>query len=214
MPTAAGVPQYRAGAGDEAAMANWRGQARKALLKARIDMPLSGRIEAERSICQFLTKTIAPSRRPRQSCIGFYWPVQGEIDVRGVMADHIAKGGAACLPVVVARHQPMVFHSWTPQTEMMPGFAGIAVPAASAAGVPVLPVLPDVIIAPVVGFDEKGYRLGYGGGFFDRTLAAFDHRPLVVGVGFAHAELKTIFPHRYDVPMDVLITEKGVRHFS
>lgn len=202
------VPPAPVDSPDDAAFSSWRQQARGALLKCRTNMPTSERVKAEHDICRFLADVLgAPAMVPEKSCVGFYWPVQGEIDVRTVIADHIAQGGSACLPVVVARHQPMVFHRWTPQTEMTPGFAGIEVPAPSA------PVLPDVILAPLVGFDAKGYRLGYGGGFFDRTLAAFDHRPIVIGVGFASARLDSIFPHQYDVPVDILITENDVHRF-
>ncbi|WP_411961464.1 5-formyltetrahydrofolate cyclo-ligase [Mesorhizobium sp. CO1-1-3] len=69
-------------------------------------------------------------------------------------------------------------------------------------------VQPDVVIAPVVGFDEANYRLGYGGGFFDRTLAAAPRRPLVVGVGYARSRIRTIYPQPHDIPMDVVVTDE------
>lgn len=74
-------------------------------------------------------------------------------------------------------------------------------------------VLPSVVIAPLVGFDKNGFRLGYGGGFFDRTLAGFDARPLVIGVGYPGASIPTIFPQPHDIPMDWIVTgaAPGVR---
>lgn len=72
-------------------------------------------------------------------------------------------------------------------------------------------VRPDVVIAPVVGFDQACYRLGYGGGFFDRTLAALNCEPRFLGVGYAQQEISTIFPQPYDIPMQAVITEAGVR---
>ncbi len=99
----------------------------------------------------------------------------------------------------------MEFHNWTPNTEMVSGFARIPEPRNSTE-VPV-----HVMVAPLVGFDRAGYRLGYGGGFFDRTLGAMKRKPLVVGVGFEATLLEDIKPHRYDVPVDVLITDQGVR---
>jgi 5-formyltetrahydrofolate cyclo-ligase len=70
---------------------------------------------------------------------------------------------------------------------------------------------PDVLIAPLVGFDSAKYRLGYGGGFYDRTIASRPTKPLVIGVGFAFARLATIYPQAHDVPMDIIVTEEGVR---
>ena len=69
-------------------------------------------------------------------------------------------------------------------------------------------VQPDVVIAPVVGFDEAKYRLGYGGGFFDRTLAALSKRPFVVGVGYAQSRIQTIYPQAHDIPMDLIVTDE------
>jgi 5-formyltetrahydrofolate cyclo-ligase len=71
-------------------------------------------------------------------------------------------------------------------------------------------VTPDIVIAPVVGFDRACYRLGYGGGFFDRTLAAFSRRPRIIGVGYAPQEIGTIYPQAHDVPMDMIVTEAGI----
>jgi 5,10-methenyltetrahydrofolate synthetase len=68
-------------------------------------------------------------------------------------------------------------------------------------------VQPDVVIAPVVGFDDAHYRLGYGGGFFDRTLAIMPRKPLAIGVGYAEARIPTIHPQTHDIPMDVIVTD-------
>ena len=66
----------------------------------------------------------------------------------------------------------------------------------------------DIVIAPGVGFDRDRYRLGYGGGFFDRTLAAMNRKPLVIGVGYAEARLETIYPQPHDIPMNVIVTDE------
>ena len=137
--------------------------------------------------------------------IAFYWPIQNEIDLRPVIETHLRAGGTAALPVVPGKDQPMVFHDWTPETKMAPGFARIPEPQDTD------PVAVDVLLAPLVGFDSAGYRLGYGGGFFDRTLAAVKRRPLVVGIGFEATRLGTILPHEYDVPVDVIITDRGIQ---
>lgn len=71
------------------------------------------------------------------------------------------------------------------------------------------PCIPDIVVAPVVGFDAACYRLGYGGGFFDRTLAAMPERPRGIGVGYSRAKLATIYPQLHDIPMDLIVTETG-----
>lgn len=193
--------------GDEQHVAAWRKQVRRVLLSARSAMPGRMRREAENEICCRLDSVLASAVVPEKACVGFYWPIQGEIDVRNVVERHIARGGTGALPVVTARHQPMVFHRWVPGCEMTSGFAGIDIPAAQE------PMVPDIVLAPLVGFDREGYRLGYGGGFFDRTLAALDVQPVVIGIGFTHAGLDSIFPHPFDVPVNILITEDAVKYF-
>lgn len=71
-------------------------------------------------------------------------------------------------------------------------------------------VRPDIVVSPVLGFDRAGYRLGYGGGFYDRTLAALAPRPLVIGVGFAMSAMTTIRPLPHDIPMYFIVTEDGL----
>ncbi len=121
------------------------------------------------------------------------------------MARALGAVGHRALPVVVARAQPMVFRAWRTGEPLESGVWNIPIPPASA---PV--VTPDIVIAPLVGFDQALYRLGYGGGFFDRTLAAMPRRPRVIGVGYDQAAIPTIFPQVHDIPMDMLVTESGL----
>lgn len=86
---------------------------------------------------------------------------------------------------------------------MARGFWNIPVPANGIA------VLPDIVVSPVVGFDPACYRLGYGGGFYDRTLATMAPKRLVIGVGFAMSSVATIHPLPHDIPMDLIVTESG-----
>jgi 5,10-methenyltetrahydrofolate synthetase len=72
-------------------------------------------------------------------------------------------------------------------------------------------VVPQAVLAPLVGFDRQCYRLGYGGGYFDRTLAALSPRPLAIGVGFEMSQIETIFPQSFDIPMEVIVTEARIR---
>jgi 5-formyltetrahydrofolate cyclo-ligase len=134
--------------------------------------------------------------------LGFYWPIRGELDLRGFAQRHIEAGGAAALPVVVASNAPVEFWEWHPGTSMQRGAWNIPVPAERH------PLVPDALLIPLVGYDAAGYRLGYGGGYYDRTLAGLTPRPLCIGVGYDDAALATIYPQPHDVPMDLIVTER------
>ena len=69
---------------------------------------------------------------------------------------------------------------------------------------------PDVVIVPLVGFDGSGYRLGYGGGYFDRTLASAVPRPYAIGLGYADSALQTIYPQPHDIPMNLIVTDQSI----
>ena len=137
--------------------------------------------------------------------IAFCWPYQAEYDVRSLILRWLAEGAQSALPVVVAPRQPMVFREWTPQTRTVAGVYDIPIPIDSPE------VTPDIVLLALAGFDDAGYRLGYGGGFFDRTLAAIRPRPLAVGVGFELARVPTIYPQPHDIPLDYVVTERGIR---
>ncbi len=136
--------------------------------------------------------------------VGFYFPIQGEPDLRTVIADWQALDArrVAALPVIDGR--VLAFHAWTADSPMRAGDFGIPVPAQGRA------VQPECLLVPCLGFDEQRFRLGYGGGYYDRTLAALIPFPLVVGVAFEDARLQTIEPQPYDVKMDVVITDAAV----
>jgi 5-formyltetrahydrofolate cyclo-ligase len=133
-----------------------------------------------------------------------YWPIKGEPDLRPLMAKLHNAGVVIALPLVETKAAPLVFRLWTPETKMVRGDWNIPVPPADAE-----PVTPDIALAPLVGWDEKGYRLGYGGGYFDRTLAALTPRPFVIGIGYASAKLATIFPQPHDIAMNLIVTDGG-----
>mgnify|MGYP000028691490 CR=1 FL=1 len=139
--------------------------------------------------------------------VSVYWPFRGEPDLRRWLAAIVERGATGALPVVVEKAQPLVFRAYRPGDALEKGVWNIPVPADGEA------VVPEVTIAPVVGFDRAGYRLGYGGGFFDRTLAALKKKPMVVGVGYALQYIETIEPQQHDIPMDVIVTEQAThRH--
>jgi len=134
-----------------------------------------------------------------------YWPIGTELDVRPVL-DHLALTGFACaLPVVVARGQPLLFREWTPETPLETAGYGLLEPAV---GVP--EVEPDVLLVPLLAFDRVGFRLGYGAGFYDRTLDGLRRKKPVtaVGVGYAAQEMASVPRDRYDQPLDWIVTER------
>jgi 5-formyltetrahydrofolate cyclo-ligase len=139
--------------------------------------------------------------------IGFYWPFKAEFDPRALVTQLLATAPwRAALPVVSARNAPLSFRPWTPECEMESGVLGIPIPKTLDT------LVPDVLLAPLVGFDAANYRLGYGGGYFDRTLAALSPRPQVIGVGFELSRLESIHPQPHDVAMDLIVTEAGVQY--
>lgn len=144
---------------------------------------------------------LAALRTPR--VVAFCWPIKHEPDVRAVVERWAALGAMAALPVVVAEDAPLAFRAWTAETPLADDRYGIPTPVAGAF------VQPDLILLPLNGFDGAGYRLGYGGGYFDRTLAALSPRPLAVGVGFEINRLSTIRPESHDQRLDWIVTEAG-----
>jgi 5-formyltetrahydrofolate cyclo-ligase len=112
---------------------------------------------------------------------------------------------AVALPVVVDKKGPLEYRAWRPGEKLVNGVWNIPIPEARRI------VVPRAVLAPLVGFDRDCYRLGYGGGYFDRTLAALTSRPWAIGVGFELSRLETIYPQHFDIPMDLIVTEAGVR---
>jgi len=137
--------------------------------------------------------------------VAFCWPIMNEYDARHLLRRLRQQGAIAALPVVVAPKTPLLFREWHPGVELALGKLDIPYPKASAE------VVPDKVLLPMNGFDRQGYRLGYGGGFFDRTLASLGARkPLVIGVGFELGAIDTIHPQSWDIPVDYMVTERGV----
>ncbi len=182
----------------------WRRERRDELLGQRAHLPREARHQAQAQIIAslktYLTKQSA-------SCIGFYWPFKGEIDLRALVSELLQDSAQAALPVVVEKAQPLEFWRWHSGMAMRPGIWRIPVPEQRN------PVQPDLLLIPLVGFDASGYRLGYGGGYYDRTLAAMTTRPRKIGVGHDLGRLSTIHPQEHDIPMDTIITERGISEF-
>ena len=176
----------------------WRKEQRAALIERRLAISGDDRVRWSQQIATRILREFA-TRGP--TLLGFYWPFKGEFDPRGVAEALHEQGFGLALPVVVQSKAPLVFRAWHPGAPLVSGVWGIPVPADGEA------VSPDTLLVPLVGYDRQGFRLGYGGGFYDRTLAAMPRRPLTVGVGFSLASLETIHPRPHDIPMDIVITE-------
>jgi 5-formyltetrahydrofolate cyclo-ligase len=182
-------------------VAEWRRRERTRLLDRRRTMTMEEHRGASELIMRALLARLPPDSH---ALIGCYWPFRREFNCVPYMRDILRCGGRVALPVVIARGQPLAFRCWTEDAEMEPGVWNIPHPANGP------PVLPSALVIPLVGFDEAGFRLGYGAGYYDATLAAYDARPLAIGVGFEFSRLPTIHPQLHDLPMDLIITDHGV----
>ena len=182
----------------------WRRATRAELLSRRLAVPRD-----EKSRIRSIGRDLIDAQFPelRNACISFYWPFKGEIDLRHLVRDFLALGAEAALPVVVEKQQPLEFWAWHPHMKLQRGIWNIPVPAERNT------VRPTALLVPLLGFDAAGYRLGYGGGYYDRTLAFLDPKPLTIGVGYELGRLETIYPQPHDIPLDAIVTETGcVRH--
>jgi 5-formyltetrahydrofolate cyclo-ligase len=179
----------------------WRNERRKGLLNQRLSVDAGARRDLSREIVARVAGLIDAAAYPT---LGFYWPIRGEIDVRELARMHRAAGGQTALPVIVTKHAPVEFWRWDPGMRTERGVFNIPVPHERHL------LIPDVLVVPLLGFDRAHFRLGYGGGYYDRTLAAATRRPLAIGVASADAELHTIYPQPHDIPMDVIVTNRFI----
>jgi len=180
----------------------WRRSERQRLLALRTGVPAAERLRWGEAIAATLWDVLGV-RAPLT--LGIYWPFRAEFDPRPLLDRLIAAGSAVALPAVIDKKGPLEYRAWRPGEPLVDGVWNIPVPERRDI------VIPDAVLAPLVGFDRVCYRLGYGGGYFDRTLAALRPRPFAIGVGFELSRLATIHPQPFDVPMDVIVTEAGLR---
>jgi 5-formyltetrahydrofolate cyclo-ligase len=178
-------------------VARWRKSERERLIALRMQMSAGERAAQTEAIAAELDRLIPRAGTP---IVSVYWPIRGEPDLRPWMRAQAARGLRIALPLAAALGQPMTFREWRPGAPMARGLWKIPYPADGEE------VTPTVVLAPLVGYDGLRYRLGYGGGFFDRTLAGLKPRPLIVGLGYACTAINTIFPQPHDIPMDLIVT--------
>ncbi len=178
-------------------VARWRKAERERLITARLALSVSERQDHAHAVSRDLDKIV--TAKP-EAIVSVYWPFRGEPDLRPWMTAACEKGMRVALPIVVAKEQPLIFREWRPGARLEHGVWNIPFPADGD------PVTPTVVIAPLVGFDPNAYRLGYGGGFFDRTLSSLKREPIAIGVGHPIGAIETIHPQTFDIPMDWIVT--------
>ncbi len=183
----------------------WRKTERRRLIAAREALDAATLERLRQRIDAALERSFPGLAAAR---LAFCWPIRGEYDARHLARTLRARGALTALPVVVAPKQPLVFREWHPGVELAMGPLDIPYPKASAE------VTPTAVLLPMNGWDRAGYRLGYGGGFFDRTLAALaagsGRKPAVIGISYELGRMDTIHPQPWDVPVDWVVTERGV----
>lgn len=140
-----------------------------------------------------------------KSVSGFI-PYRSEIDVTPLLGALSKKGCTTCLPIVTGQGQPLVFRQWQPGDKTEPGAWNIPVPLQSAT-----PIEPDILLVPLLAFDSAGYRLGYGGGFYDRTIEKLGKKKPIITIGVAYSaqQITNVPTDKHDQQLDWILTEKG-----
>ncbi len=170
---------------------------RKALRTARGALEPAIKVQWD---AQIGAQVVAWWRLRQVGSVGVYWPLAGEPDLRATYAELAKAGVQLCLPVVMERDAPLSFVEWTPGEPMIPDEMGVQVPAELR-----FVARPPALLIPCLGFNDEGYRLGYGGGYYDRTL---EQSPRPHTLGIAYSNQQAVFPHApHDVALDVIVTE-------
>ena len=179
----------------------WRQEQRQKLVASRQAITSAERIAAEQQIYQRLLSLLAPMPA---SIISFYMPIKGELNCQPLIEELLNRGWRAVLPKIIDKDSALQFRQWSPDSQMQPEIWQIPVPQNTAE------LVPDVLLIPLVGFDQQRHRLGNGGGFYDRSLAGISPTPLAIGVGLELMKLEDIQPQPHDIAMDFVVTEQAV----
>jgi 5,10-methenyltetrahydrofolate synthetase len=185
-----------------------RSDLRRIQLATRAALDPQTHRERSQALCEHLWQWFLT--RPPAS-FGFCAPFRGECDLWPLALQLVAAGWQGCMPVAETAAAPMVFRAWSPHAAMTQDRHGIAVPDTATVAAPA------ILLLPVVAVDARGYRLGYGGGYFDRTLAALKAQgetPLCIGIGFELCRVADIQPQAHDQPLHWLATENGLQTFT
>ena len=167
---------------------------------ARAKRATLANIEAPARLAEAMLAQHAP---PKGAIIAGYWPMGDEMDPRPLMLALASRGHAIALPVTPPRGQPLAFHAWAPGAALRPGPMGTSEPVAGEA------LRPDVVLVPLLAFDRTGRRLGYGGGYYDRTLAALPGAK-AIGIAYAGQEMPEVPAGPQDMRLPLIATEDSV----
>ena len=179
----------------------WRKHQRKQLIVARETLSAALHQQWSDTISDLLKQGFPKLQKMN---IGIYWPFRGEYDPRPIAQYFRQHGATLALPEVVGKDKPLCFREWRPGMLLKNGVYGIPVPIEAKA------IRVDALIIPVVGFDQHGYRLGYGSGYFDRTLATYQPQPLTIGIAFEMQRLENVYAQPHDIALHYIVTEKGI----
>lgn len=185
-------------------------RARKAQLRdqAKARRAALPRDRAEIAALAVRDRILAAEMVPTDAVVSGFWPIGDEFDVRPTMEALAARGHTLCLPVVVGKGRPLAFRAWRPGDPLEHAGFGLSVPRWDAP-----PAVPDFLLVPLLAFDRRGYRLGYGGGYFDRTIETLRAHPKPItafGVAFAAQEVPEVPVLPHDQRLDGIATETGL----
>lgn len=184
----------------------WRKQQRNRLIVIRDSLDESQHAAWSQSIADQLRQS---GWLDNHNSISFFWPMPGEIDLRPLMTELVKQGVTAVLPVITQRNQPLEFWQWIPGEALSgDGLWGIPVPSVRRQ------VVPEMLLVPILGFDDQGHRLGFGGGYYDRSIATMQSPPVCIGVCCEYGHMHSIYPQAHDMPMHAIASESQFRIFS
>ncbi|MSO72334.1 MAG: 5-formyltetrahydrofolate cyclo-ligase [Rhodospirillaceae bacterium] len=179
----------------------------------RVEIARRRKIHAARKVqaAAALAQRIAEGIAPQENKIAGYWPLGDEIDCRPALEALRARGAEVSLPVVARQGHVLLFRVWTPGDQLVSGPFGTVHPNPRAAM-----VTPNLLLLPLLAFDALGHRLGYGGGYYDRTVAALrkDRNIQAVGIAYDDQEVETVPTDDNDQPLDAIITDRRTMWFK
>ena len=179
---------------------------RREARRRRVGMHESHRAEASRAACHHF---LSGFPLDPDATVAGYWPIRDELDIRPIMAQLMDAGQPFCLPVVQGDDLPLELRQWKEGEALYPAGFGTLAPESGATV-----LVPDVVLMPLLGFDGSGTRLGYGGGYYDRTLAGLARRPRLVGFAYEVQQFDHLPRLAHDIPLDAVVTETGIRFFT